>query len=295
MDKIISYIIILCLTLPLYGCNSKPSEVQQESAEGKKIHSQTDDSRNGSTQNDPLIQNMDFSDCFNNLQGSCVFYNSELNEYRIYNQAESENQYSPCSTFKIIASMLGVEAGVLVNENSKMKYNGSTYPIDSWNKDLTLKEAFQSSCVWYFKQVIDKVGENEVKKKLTELDYGNCDVSEWDGSALNPTPDTNGFWLESSLKISPKEQVDVLSKIFDGHITVSESTLSLLKQLMLVDNDEGISLYGKTGTGKNNAWFVGFFEDQKQRWYFTVNLQDENNVSGNNAKEIVTDIIEEHF
>ena len=40
--------------------------------------------------------------------------------------------------------------------------------------------------------------------QLLLLNYGNKDISEWDGSDINPLPQLNGFWLESSLKISPK-------------------------------------------------------------------------------------------
>lgn len=293
MSKIILTIIILSLSISFYGCNGKHSEIQAKSAESTNANSQTD--ANVRNSNEPLIQNVNYSDCFNKLQGCCIFYNSELNEYKVYNETESKERYSPCSTFKIIATMLGLEKGVIVDENSKMKYNGSTYPIDLWNEDLTLKDAFQTSCVWYFKQVIDKVGQDEVKKKLKEIGYGNCDISKWDGSGLNPTADTNGFWLESSLKVSPQEQVEVLAKIFNGQIAVSDNTLSLLKSIMLVNNEEDISLYGKTGTGKNNAWFIGFFETEEQRWYFAINLQDANNVTGKNAQEILTSIIKEHF
>ncbi len=35
----------------------------------------------------------------------------------------------------------------------------------------------------------------------------------------------NGFWLESSLQISPKEQVQTMAKIFEGDTNFKKSIL----------------------------------------------------------------------
>jgi len=94
--------------------------------------------------------------------------------------------------------------------------NGTTYPTDAWNNNLTLNEAFKTSCIWYFRQIVDMVGMNEVQRELEDLEYGNCDISEWNGSKINLMDSLNGFWLGSSLKISTIEQVQVMKKIFGG-------------------------------------------------------------------------------
>lgn len=103
---------------------------------------------------------------------------------------------------------------MLVNENTTMEYSGEEYPVDAWNANLTLREAFATSCVWYFRQVIDKVGQESIRAILEEIQYGNCDISEWNGSNINSLPELNGFWLESSLKISPIQQADMLDYVF---------------------------------------------------------------------------------
>ena len=84
-----------------------------------------------------------------------------------------------------------------------MTYSGIQYPVAAWNGNLTLAEAFQSSCVWYFRQVIDQVGQASVAQQLAALDYGNQDISQWEGGGQNQSPELNGFWIDSSLKISP--------------------------------------------------------------------------------------------
>lgn len=62
---------------------------------------------------------------------------------------------------------------------------------------------------------------------------------------------------------------------------------------MFLDKNERISIYGKTGTGKDNAWFVGMIEKGKEKYFFPVHLNDEKNseLSGAKAKEIALKII----
>jgi bla regulator protein BlaR1 len=173
-----------------------------------------------------------------------------------------------------------------------MNYSGQIYPVAAWNQNLPLKDAFQKSCIWYFRQVIDMVGKDAVQRELTSLHYGNCDISKWEGSNTNPLPDLNGFWLDSSLKISPIEQVGILQDIFEGNTEFSAEHIALLKNLMLVQDSDGVEIYGKTGSGVyGNAWFVGFCECESQRYYFAVYLEDKNNeVSGAVAKGIAMKI-----
>ena len=129
---------------------------------------------------------------------------------------------------------MGLHNGVLESEDSRMHYSGAQYPVPAWNADLSLKEAFQSSCVWYFRQVIDALGEERVAQELKALSYGNCDISQWEGSGINPLPDMNGFWLGASLKVSPIEQVQALAQIFSGAGIYTAQELSLIHIYIIV-------------------------------------------------------------
>ncbi len=55
--------------------------------------------------------------------------------------------------------------------------------------------------VMQFREVIDLVGRDKMQEELKNLQYGNCDISEWNGSNINPLENLNDFWLDSSLKI----------------------------------------------------------------------------------------------
>lgn len=240
------------------------------------------------------VENVDYSVYFKGIRGCAVLYDLQENEYQLYNSELCEQEVSPLSTFKIVSTLAGLKNGVLENETSNMTYSGTLYSVSDWNDNLTLEQAFQTSCIWYFRQVIDKVGAEELQRELDELQYGNCDISEWDGSNINPLPELNGFWLASSLKISPLGQVDVLKSIFEGESSYSGEDINILKNIMAV-NGETNGIYGKTGSGPGGqAWVVGFSEENGNRVYFAVYLEDsgqKDQVSGGTAREIALDIL----
>lgn len=243
----------------------------------------------------PAIEEIDCSSHFNGINGCAVFFDFSNNTYSFYNEEQCTYRYSPYSTFKIIAALEGLKSGVINSETSTMHYNGQKYPFKNWEKNLNLKEAFQNSCVWYFRQVIDSVGEETISKDLIKLKYGNCDVSQWKGSGIGETPDTNGFWLGSSLEITPIEMVNVISDIFEDKTDYEKSHINILKNIMESDNK---NIYGKTGTGKDDtAWYAGFYEKDDSRIYFAVHLDDktQDTISGAKAKEIAVDIINSCF
>lgn len=283
----LTLIMLLSISM-MSGCTTKEKN-KSESSKQAEVKSDTE-------LNDDVSVNeeIDLSSFFNGINGCAVLLDSEDNKYSFYNQSLCEQKVSPYSTFKIISTLAGLQNDVLKSAASTMSYNGTQYSIPDWNGNLTLKEAFQSSCIWYFRQVIDAVGENEVENELNTLSYGNCDISQWNGSGINLQEELNGFWLDSSLKISPLEQVEVLSKIFEGDSIYSDEHVAILKDIMLVDDSGEQKVYGKTGSGSNGqAWFVGFAEKNENREYFAVYLDDatqKENISGNITKEIALNI-----
>ena len=182
----------------------------------------------------------------------------------IYNKELALTQRSPCSTFKIISSLIGLENGIIDPDNSVRPWSGEIFWNEDWNRDINFSDAFRTSCVWYFRQVTDDIGKVKMQNELNKLKYGNCDISDWEGklNTNNNNRALTGFWIESSLKISPKEQVEVMERIFGTDSTYSERTQNILKQVMLIseENNTEISIYGKTGMGKAegivaDAWF----------------------------------------
>ena len=237
-----------------------------------------------------ILSDSNFDDVFKDIRGCAVIFDKQENKYYFYNNDMAQKRVSPYSTFKIVATLLGLQNGIIKDEQSKMNYSGTEYPLDVWNENLSLSSAFKFSCIWYFRQIIDAIGKNTVEKELNELSYGNCNVSEWNGSNINPMLDLNGFWLNSSLQISPFEQVNILAKLFEGQSIYSTDNIKILKNIMFIADDGTNQIYGKTGTGLDGkAWFIGFKEHGDKRKYIAVYLDapdKKENINGQLAKEI---------
>lgn len=280
--KKFALIFILCLTFS--GCRTgQDTEVTTTAVEEDQSQSQEAVS--------DALEVVDYSQQFNGVDGCAVFY-SPLRGYYVYNEEECSIRYSPNSTFKIVATLEGLRCGVLESEQTLMNYSGAKYPIEAWNNNLNLQEAFQASCVWYFRQVIDGIGRENMQTALDKLGYGNCDISQWEGVEADTSPDTSGFWLGSSLKISPMEQVNILADIFEGRTDYTEEQIAILKNVM---TSEHTGVYGKTGTGKDNsAWYVGFYENEGDKLYFAVHMQgnDTQSIAGADAKAVANEIID---
>lgn len=280
--------ILLILTLIscfLVGCPKKDKSTKLESITTTQNDSVKID-------NNSIIateKDIDLSEYFDGKIGTAVFYIPNQN-YFIYNKEIANSRFSPFSTFKIVSTLIGLNNNVLEDENSKMNYNGTKYWLELWNKNVNLKEAFKVSCVWYFHQMTNKIDHDIFTSELEKLKYGNADTSEWYGNNSNELADLNGFWLNSSLKISPIEQVNVLEQIFEKENIYNQNDINILKNIMRIDNN---NVFGKTGSGKGgNGWYVGFMEKENTLVYFAIFLNDKKS-SGAEAKKIALKIIDD--
>lgn len=253
-----------------------------------------------------ITEQIDLKKYFNDLNGTIIFYNPENEKYIVYNEQLSEKPSSPCSTFKIFSTYVGLLTNHIDPENSLRRWNGTKYWMNEWNRDIDLDNAFKYSCVWYYRRVIDDIGQETMQQYLNEYNYGNKDISDWKGdlNTNEPSYDLKGFWIESSLKISPKEQTQVISKIFaDLQKANNQAVINEMKHVMLAyeNTDQNLKIYGKTGYGVVNdepadAWFVGMYEVNGKTNYFALRLDNPKNAESTSvkAKEIAINIIKDN-
>lgn len=178
-------------------------------------------------------------------------------------------QMSPCSTFKIPLSLMGYDAKILKNETNPTWDFQEDYDnwLASWKTSLSPLSWMKYSCVWYSKVLSLELGIEKIQNYLISFEYGNQDVS---GGLAEPGPSTP-FWINSSIKISPKEQVEFLQKMNRFQLPISTKATRMTKAILFKEElPEGWKLFGKTGwsgsdiTKDNNSlehgWFVGWIE-----------------------------------
>jgi bla regulator protein BlaR1 len=232
----------------------------------------------------------DFEKYFEGFTGTFVMYDEANDQYIVFNEPQSVKRLSPCSTFKIYNSLIGLETGVLDQEDvyTLFKWNGTQYPFPAWNHDQTLASATRDSVVWYFQELASRIGTERMQAYLNNMEYGNQDIS---GGLTT-------FWLRSSLQISAQEQVDLLHRLYSGKLPVSLENVEVVKKNITLSEDNGVRLMGKTGSGFQDGkwllgWFVGCVEKGGDRYFVATNIQAPDGAMGGKAREITKVILKD--
>ena len=247
------------------------------------VYASQDASYNFQSQN---VEAMDLSSYFKGTDGTFVLYDTVSDQYQIYNQELSTKRISPDSTFKIYSGLFALEEDIIHYDASGQKWDGTTYSFDTLNKDQTLATAMQNSVNWYFQNLDIQLGYQKLYSYYKKISYGNC----------NLTAGINYYWAESSLKISPVEQVMLLSNLLENKWAFEEENVQAIKNSLFISDTAIGRLYGKTGTGvvngqSSNGWFIGFLERGERVYCFATNLQNADNATGSNASEITVEIL----
>lgn len=230
------------------------------------------------------------ADCFKGNKGT--FLMREVNGAKVieYNQQGLDEMVSPVSTFKIFVALVGLETGAIKDADSIEKWDGNKTFADAWNKDHNLKTAMAESVNWYFYAVLKRVGKKKIEEYLKLLNYGNQDASSGEFD----------FWLDKqgSLKISARQQVDFLNRLYLEQLPISKKSQQTVKELLQVESTQKGVLSGKTGTSQENGklvlgWFVGFVQNDKKGYVFATRYEAESGATGRKAKDISEQIFKQ--
>lgn len=229
---------------------------------------------------------IDLNDAFEGYNGSFVLYDAAEDSWQIYNKEYATARISPASTFKIYSALFSLESGIISPEQSLIPWNGQNYMYDLWNADQTLESAMQNSVTWYFQALDQQSSLPSIKEYVKEIGYGNQLVEG----------DISSYWINSALKISPVEQVEMLTKLYYNQFGFTPENIKAVKDsIRLYSMDEGI-LSGKTGTeeidGLNTSgWFIGYVERDNHTYFFATNIQSDKLASGPLATELTFSIL----
>jgi len=150
----------------------------------------------------------------NKAEGCFAIFDNGTGRFTVYNLARyRDSAYLPASTFKIVNSLIGLQTGDIVNDSIVIKWDGMRRKREEWNKDLTMYEAFRVSAVPYYQEVARRIGKDTMQLWLDSLGYGKKDPKE----KLVIRSAIDSFWLDNSMKVTPDQQLGLITKLyFDG-------------------------------------------------------------------------------
>ena len=220
----------------------------------------------------------DFARFFAGRDGCFELYDMKTNKLVVrFNPDRCAERTSPCSTFKVPLALMAFDSGILEDETSQMKWDGTKTGRDTWDRDQTASTWMQYSVVWFSQRLTPQLGVERVKVYLPRFDFGNQDMSGGLTTA----------WLESSLQVSPDEQLRFWRKFWREELPVSKHAFDMTKKITLVDaSPSGWTLHGKTGSGRIAAkgpdqksvlwlgWFVGHVARNDREYVFVTSYSD---------------------
>ncbi len=234
------------------------------------------------------ISYADLSAYFGEYEGSFVLYDSGNDVWSIYNMDYATLRVAPNSTYKIYDALFGLEENIISPDSSLIEWDHEIYPFEAWNSNQTLQSAMSNSVNWYFQAIDKQLGASSLNAYIQKIEYGNEMIRG----------DLSSYWLESSLKISPVEQVELLTKFYNNQFDFDPENINAVKNSIRLYSSEMGTFYGKTGTGRINdqdvsGWFIGCMETADNTYFFATNIKAEANATGNKAAEITKSILSE--
>ena len=201
------------------------------------------------------------------MTGSFILYDLNKDHYLRYNPVRCKKRFIPAATFDIMISLIGLETGAVVDENSIIEWDKTEYHKPGWNRNHTLKSAITNSVDWYFQELARRIAKLDMWNYISKVKYGNMDISER----------IDSFWLNGKLRISQAEQIEILKKIYKNELPFSKKSIKVVKEILLLEKKSKYKLTAKTGSGiqhgKLIGWFVGYLEKFNNVYFFATNVE----------------------
>ncbi|WNJ16742.1 penicillin-binding transpeptidase domain-containing protein [Pontibacter sp. G13] len=198
-----------------------------------------------------------------------VFHQLDTDQWIYVHPERADSQYMPASTFKVPHSLIALETGVVQDTSQVFKWDGKKRGWSQWNRDHTLPSALKYSALWVYQEIARREGREAITEWIETYEYGTQEL---------PGP-IDMFWLNGALKISPRQQVEFLVKLYNEELPGDDRYQRMVKAMMQYDRPEDTYLHAKTGWGidgdTNYGWFVGWTDSEEATWMFATLIESE--------------------
>ncbi len=202
------------------------------------------------------------------VEGCFLLYDLKNDLYQIYNSTRCEQGFLPGSTFEIADALIGLESGVISDENMVIPWDSITRSEEAWNRDHNLSSAIFYSALPYFQEVARRVGPDRMKEMVDDCDYGRMNISK---------ETIDRFWLWGDSRITPWEQMNFILHFYTNKLPFSQENIDLVKKHLILKQSDKWIFRGKAGMtvqdGKNLGWMIGYLEENGNVWLYVCNVE----------------------
>ena len=200
------------------------------------------------------------------VNGGFILFDLKQETYVVYNQQRINTGFIPASTFKIFNSLVALETKQIQDAGEIIQWDGNERDIGAWNKDHNLESAIQNSVVWFYQELARRIGSAQMAHYVALAEYGNQDI----GGEIDT------FWLDGELRITPREQVDFLTRLYLNEVPFSQRSIDIVKDILIFEAPGNYVMRAKTGWGQRFVpqigWFVGYVEQNDNVYVFATNI-----------------------
>jgi len=218
------------------------------------------------------------------VTGTFAMYDNGHAQFKIYNlKRYTDSAYLPASTFKLVNSLIGLQAGVISSKKMVIPWDGIVRSNADWNKDLTMEEAFKVSAVPYYQEVARRIGKDTMQRWLDSLGY----AAKYGRAIIRN--DIDSFWLDNNIKITADEQLGLVKKLYFDQLPFQKRVQEVVKNVMLQEKNSNYSLSYKTGwgfkeDGNSIGWVVGWEEENLHPYFFVLQIEGPHDVDMKNIR-----------
>ena len=203
-------------------------------------------------------------------RATVVVYDVRRNKYQAVHAERAARRLVPASTFKIVNALAALDLGVVAGPAAVIPWDSVERDRRELNRDLDLREAFRVSAVPHFQHLARQIGPVRMRRALERAGYGNRDI----GSVVDR------FWLDGPLRVSPLEQVQLLTRLQRGELPFSPRAIAAVRDMMVVEQTPAYTVRAKTGWaqpgGDEVGWWVGWVERGPDVYVFATSLEAAN-------------------
>lgn len=215
-----------------------------------------------------IVERSEWDATFDELgvDGTFALHRIGSDRVLVHDPERAATRRIPASTFKVLNSLVALDAGVVGDVDEVVDWDGEDRGIESWNRDHSLRTAIEVSAVWVYQHVAREVGPARMERAVGDVGYGNADI----GGPIDE------FWLRGDLRISPLEQLDFLADLVTDDLPFSVEDQASVREILVRETGDGWTWAHKTGTALSArpvlGWLVGYTTTAGDSWVFAMNL-----------------------